>query len=163
MAILERGESAMSECVMCSQEIKTNKPVVIFTDTLFNPNGRWSEHLNRDTLCSVECLIQLLQDDDGQIIEPYSISAGLDYPGIGPLHAHLHDSLRARYISATDEEALNAALLLTQKEGIIPALESAHALAVLEKIEFNKNDVVVLNLSGRGDKDMDTYLNHFGL
>lgn len=65
MAILERGESAMSECVMCSHEIKTNKPVVIFTDTLFNPNGRWSEHLNRDTLCSVECLIQLLQDDEG--------------------------------------------------------------------------------------------------
>lgn len=99
----------------------------------------------------------LMQDDDGQIIEPYSISAGLDYPGIGPLHAHLHKTGRARFENATDEEALAAAFLLTQTEGIIPALESAHALAALEKMTFKKDDLVVVNLSGRGDKDMATY------
>ena len=98
-----------------------------------------------------------MQDDDGQIIEPYSISAGLDYPGIGPLHAHLHKTGRARFENATDEEALAAAFLLTQTEGIIPALESAHALAALEKMTFKKDDLVVVNLSGRGDKDMATY------
>jgi tryptophan synthase beta chain len=101
----------------------------------------------------------LMQDDDGQIIEPYSISAGLDYPGIGPLHSHLHKSGRAQYLDATDQEALDAAFLLTRTEGIIPALESAHALAALNKIKFNPNDVVVVNISGRGDKDMDTYIN----
>ena len=99
----------------------------------------------------------LMQDDDGQIIEPYSISAGLDYPGIGPLHAHLHKTGRARFENATDEEALAAAFLLTQTEGIIPALESAHALAALEKMTFEKDALVVVNLSGRGDKDMATY------
>lgn len=99
----------------------------------------------------------LMQDDDGQIIEPYSISAGLDYPGIGPLHAHLYKTGRARFENATDEEALAAAFLLTQTEGIIPALESAHALAALEKMTFEKDDLVVVNLSGRGDKDMATY------
>ncbi|WP_421921265.1 tryptophan synthase subunit beta [Marinifilum sp.] len=100
----------------------------------------------------------LMQDDDGQITEPYSISAGLDYPGVGPLHAHLAVSGRAQFLSATDEEALNAAKLLAESEGIIPALESAHALAVLEKLQFKKGDVVVVNLSGRGDKDMETYM-----
>ncbi len=104
----------------------------------------------------------LMQNDDGQITEPYSISAGLDYPGIGPLHSHLFKSGRAKFVSATDEEVLKAALLLTQKEGIIPALESAHALAALEKLKMNPDDVNVINLSGSGNKDMETYLNYFG-
>jgi len=100
----------------------------------------------------------LMQDADGQIIEPYSISAGLDYPGIGPVHAHLYDIGRAKVINATDQEALDAAFELTRLEGIIPALESAHALAGLRKIKFASSDVVVVNVSGRGDKDMDTYI-----
>lgn len=100
----------------------------------------------------------LMQNFDGQIIEPYSISAGLDYPGIGPIHANLHKTGRAIYIDATDEEALEAAFLLTKTEGIIPALESAHALAGLKKFNFKSEDVVVVNISGRGDKDMDTYI-----
>ncbi len=103
----------------------------------------------------------LMQTNDGQITEPYSISAGLDYPGIGPLHAHLHKSGQATYLSASDEEAITAAFELMQEEGIIPALESAHAFAALKKIEFKSSDVVVINLSGRGDKDLDTYLKHF--
>lgn len=102
----------------------------------------------------------LMQDEDGQIQEPYSISAGLDYPGVGPLHAWLARSGRAKVLTATDDEALKAAMLLTRKEGIIPALESAHALAVLEKMTMSKDDVVVLNLSGRGDKDMESYINN---
>lgn len=100
----------------------------------------------------------LMQTDDGQIIEPYSISAGLDYPGVGPLHSYLHETGRATVINATDDEALKAAFLLTRLEGIIPALESSHALAALDKIKFKKKDVVVINLSGRGDKDMATYI-----
>ena len=100
----------------------------------------------------------LMQTEDGQVVEPYSISAGLDYPGIGPLHAHLFESGRAKFYSATDEEAMKAGILLSRLEGIIPAIESAHALAVLEKIKFSKNDIVVLNLSGRGDKDLETYI-----
>ncbi len=104
----------------------------------------------------------LMQSDDGQITEPYSISAGLDYPGIGPLHAHLHDTKRASILSATDQDALDSAMELTQLEGIIPALESSHALAVLKKKKFKKNDSVVITLSGRGDKDMETYMKHFG-
>ncbi len=104
----------------------------------------------------------LMQNSDGQITEPYSISAGLDYPGIGPLHAHLHKTGRAKFLAATDEEVLQAVLLLTQKEGIIPALESAHALAALEKIDMKPNDINVINLSGSGNKDMETYLNYFG-
>jgi tryptophan synthase beta chain len=104
----------------------------------------------------------LMQNQDGQITEPYSISAGLDYPGIGPMHANLFKTGRAKYIWATDEEVLKAALLLTHKEGIIPALESAHALAGLEKISLKSEDVTVVNISGRGDKDMETYLNYFG-
>ncbi len=102
----------------------------------------------------------LMQNSDGQIIEPYSVSAGLDYPGVGPLHSYLHTIKRANVLVADDDEALEAALLLTRKEGIIPAIESSHALAGLEKINFNKNDVVVVTLSGRGDKDMDTYLKY---
>ncbi len=100
----------------------------------------------------------LMQNDDGQITEPHSISAGLDYPGVGPLHAFLHGNGRAKFISATDNEALKAAFLLTKLEGIIPALESAHAIAALEKIKFKQDEVVVINLSGRGDKDLETYI-----
>ena len=104
----------------------------------------------------------LMQNEDGQITEPYSISAGLDYPGIGPMHAHLFKTGRARFLAATDEEVLKAALLLTRKEGIIPALESAHALAALDKITMSPDDVNVINLSGSGNKDMETYLEYLG-
>lgn len=100
----------------------------------------------------------LMQTDDGQIIEPYSISAGLDYPGIGPVHAHLFKTGRVKFLNATDNEALDAVFELTQIEGIIPALESAHALAALKKMDLRSEQVVVVNLSGRGDKDMDTYI-----
>lgn len=102
----------------------------------------------------------LMQDEDGQITEPYSVSAGLDYPGIGPMLAWLGKSQRVQFLSATDDEALEAAFLLTRLEGIIPALESAHALAVLGKIKFNPEDIVVINLSGRGDKDMAAYMKY---
>ena len=105
----------------------------------------------------------LMQTDDGQVVEPHSISAGLDYPGIGPQHAHLFKTGRGKYVSITDEESLNAGLLLTQYEGIIPAIESAHALAYLEKMEFNGGENVVVCLSGRGDKDMETYMKYFNL
>lgn len=103
----------------------------------------------------------LMQTPDGQIIEPYSISAGLDYPGIGPFHAHLFDSKRASFIPVTDEQAMQAGLQLCKLEGIIPAIESSHALAVLDKMTFSPNEVVVINLSGRGDKDLNTYINYF--
>ena len=104
------------------------------------------------------CKTILMQDSDGQIIEPYSISAGLDYPGIGPIHAHLLKTKRAIAFSINDDEALKAGFLLTQKEGIIPALESAHALAVLDKVKFEKNQNIVITVSGRGDKDLETYI-----
>lgn len=100
----------------------------------------------------------LMQDANGQIIEPYSISAGLDYPGIGPIHSYLHKTGRVEYYAVTDEQALEAAMELTRLEGIIPALETAHALAILGKFESAKDDVLVINLSGRGDKDMETYI-----
>jgi tryptophan synthase beta chain len=100
----------------------------------------------------------LMQTEDGQIQEPYSISAGLDYPGIGPMHAHLARTGRSEVLAIDDREALAAALELTRTEGIIPALESAHALGVFGKKQFNPEDVVVVCLSGRGDKDMDTYV-----
>lgn len=100
----------------------------------------------------------LLQTDDGQIVEPYSISAGLDYPGVGPLHSYLAATGRSTVLAATDDEALEAAKLITLREGIIPALESAHALAALPKLKFAKDDVVVVTVSGRGDKDMETYM-----
>ncbi len=105
----------------------------------------------------------LMQTEDGQITEPYSISAGLDYPGVGPLHAHLCKSKRAEYISITDDEAMKAGLELCELEGIIPAIESSHALAVFGLRKFKKEDVIVLNLSGRGDKDLDTYIKYFKL
>lgn len=100
----------------------------------------------------------LMQTGDGQVVEPHSISAGLDYPGIGPLHAHLFESGRGTFLGATDEEALEAAFELTRLEGIIPALESAHALAGLNQLKLTTNDTVVVCLSGRGDKDMSTYM-----
>jgi len=100
----------------------------------------------------------LMQDVEGQITEPHSISAGLDYPGVGPLHAHLFKTGRGTFIGATDKEALTAAYELTKLEGIIPALETSHALAVLNKIELKTTENIVINLSGRGDKDMETYI-----
>jgi len=100
----------------------------------------------------------LMQTEDGQVVEPYSISAGLDYPGIGPLHAHLFDVGRVQFVSATDDEAMNAGIELSRLEGIIPAIETAHAIAALDKIELSAEDVVVINLSGRGDKDLETYI-----
>jgi len=100
----------------------------------------------------------LMQTEDGQVVEPYSISAGLDYPGIGPMHAHLFEMGRVQFLSATDEEAMNAGIELSRMEGIIPAIESAHAVAVLGKMDLNPDDVVVINLSGRGDKDLETYI-----
>ncbi|TDQ76573.1 tryptophan synthase subunit beta [Sphingobacterium yanglingense] len=105
----------------------------------------------------------LMQTEDGQVVEPYSISAGLDYPGIGPQHAWLFKSGRGEYVSATDDEAMQAGLRLTQLEGIIPAIESSHALAHLEKMTFKGDEVVVVCLSGRGDKDLDNYMKYFNL
>lgn len=105
----------------------------------------------------------LMQSEDGQITEPYSISAGLDYPGVGPMHAHLYESKRAEFISITDDEAMTAGLELSQLEGIIPAIESSHALAVFDTRKFKEDEIVVLNLSGRGDKDLNTYIDYFKL
>lgn len=102
----------------------------------------------------------VMQDEKGQVIEPYSISAGLDYPGIGPMHANLARQQRATVLAVNDDEAVRAAFELTRMEGIIPALESAHALGALNKIKFRPDDIVVLTISGRGDKDLTTYLNY---
>ena len=102
----------------------------------------------------------LMQTADGQVTEPHSISAGLDYPGIGPMHANLFKSKRASFVSITDEDALKAAFHISKTEGIIPALETAHAFAVLNEMSFKEDDVVVINLSGRGDKDLDTYMKY---
>ncbi len=104
----------------------------------------------------------LMQTDDGQVVEPYSISAGLDYPGIGPQHAHLYKIKRAEYVSITDDEAMEAGLECSRLEGIIPAIETAHALAQLKKMKFKGDENVVVCLSGRGDKDLTTYIKHFG-
>lgn len=100
----------------------------------------------------------VMQTSDGQVVEPHSISAGLDYPGIGPLHAHLFNSGRGIFINATDEEAMKAAFEISQLEGIIPALETAHAFAVLNDMKFDPSDITVICLSGRGDKDLSTYM-----
>ena len=100
----------------------------------------------------------LMQTEDGQIVEPHSISAGLDYPGIGPLHAHLISTKRAEAISITDDEALKSAFHLSRTEGIIPALETAHAFAALDHLEYQPDDIIIINLSGRGDKDLGTYI-----
>ncbi len=105
----------------------------------------------------------LMQTDDGQITEPYSISAGLDYPGVGPMHANLYDTKRAEFISITDEDAMDWGIKLSKTEGIIPAIETAHAFAVLDVKKFEPNDIVVINLSGRGDKDLNTYIDYFKL
>jgi len=105
----------------------------------------------------------LMQSNDGQITEPYSISAGLDYPGVGPLHSHLHQTKRAKFIAITDNEAMQSGWELSQTEGIIPAIETAHAFAVLNKKQFKPTDIVVINLSGRGDKDLSTYIDYFNL
>ena len=105
----------------------------------------------------------LMQSLDGQITEPYSISAGLDYPGVGPMHANLFATGRAQFISITDEQAMNWGLKLSQMEGLIPAIESAHAFAVLDEMKFKPDDIVVINLSGRGDKDLNTYIDYFKL
>jgi len=102
----------------------------------------------------------LMQTEDGQIVEPHSISAGLDYPGIGPMHAHLWETGRAVFYSITDEEAMAGVVLCSRSEGIIPAIETAHAIAALEKMTLKPTDVVVLNLSGRGDKDLETIISH---
>ena len=105
----------------------------------------------------------LMQDEDGQIIEPHSISAGLDYPGIGPAHAHLHATGRVTYANVTDQEALLAGAELAKLEGIIPALETAHAFAYLDKRRYEPSEIVVINLSGRGDKDLQTFLTHLDI
>ncbi len=105
----------------------------------------------------------LMQTPDGQITEPYSISAGLDYPGVGPMHANLYATGRAQFISITDEQAMHWGLELSKLEGIIPAIETAHAFAVLDEIKFKPSDIVVINLSGRGDKDLNTYIDYFKL
>jgi tryptophan synthase beta chain len=105
----------------------------------------------------------LMQTNDGQITEPYSISAGLDYPGVGPMHSHLFETKRAEFIAITDEEAMASGLEISQLEGIIPAIETAHAFTVLQKKQFKPNDIVVINLSGRGDKDLNTYIDYFKL
>lgn len=103
----------------------------------------------------------LMQTIDGQITEPYSISAGLDYPGVGPMHAHLYTSGRGEFISITDDEAMQAGLELSNLEGIIPAIETSHALAIFNNRKFKKEDIIVINLSGRGDKDLNTYIDYF--
>jgi tryptophan synthase beta chain len=105
----------------------------------------------------------LMQTPDGQITEPYSISAGLDYPGVGPMHANLYATGRAQFISITDEQAMDWGLQLSKLEGIIPAIETAHAFAVLDEMKFKQSDIVVINLSGRGDKDLNTYIDYFKL
>ncbi|MFV8271203.1 tryptophan synthase subunit beta [Flavobacterium sp. GT2N3] len=105
----------------------------------------------------------LMQTTDGQITEPYSISAGLDYPGVGPMHANLFATGRAQFISITDDQAMQWGLKLSKMEGLIPAIESAHAFAVLDEMKFQPEDIVVINLSGRGDKDLNTYIDYFKL
>ena len=106
------------------------------------------------------CMTLLMQDEFGQITEPYSLSAGLDYPGIGPLHAHLITNKRAKVYAATDDEAMQAVYELSKSEGIIPALETAHALAIIPRIGAGPGENVVISLSGRGDKDLNTYMNY---
>ena len=105
----------------------------------------------------------LMQTPDGQITEPYSISAGLDYPGVGPIHAHLFRSKRAEFISIPDQEAMDWGLTLSQMEGIIPAIETAHAFAALDVRQFGPEEVLIFNCSGRGDKDLSTYIDYFKL
>ena len=105
----------------------------------------------------------LMQTNDGQITEPYSISAGLDYPGVGPLHAHLLETKRAEFMSITDDDAMLAGLEISKLEGIIPAIETAHAFAAFNYLDFKSDDIIVVNFSGRGDKDLNTYIDYFNL
>jgi len=105
----------------------------------------------------------LMQTKDGQIVEPYSISAGLDYPGVGPLHAHLLESKRAEFMSITDSDAMLAGLEVSKLEGIIPAIETAHAFAAFKYLDFKPDDIIIVNFSGRGDKDLNTYIDYFNL
>jgi tryptophan synthase beta chain len=105
----------------------------------------------------------LMQTTDGQITEPYSISAGLDYPGVGPMHAHLYKTGRAEFISITDDEAMKAGLELSKLEGIIPAIETSHSLAIFKEKQFKPTDIIIINLSGRGDKDLQNYIDYFNL
>jgi len=107
----------------------------------------------------------ILQDELGQVRPAHSISAGLDYPGVGPEHAYLHDSRRAQYLSVTDAEAVEGLKLLTRTEGIIPALESAHAIAYTAQLapQLRREQIMVVNLSGRGDKDMNTVADYLGV
>ncbi|MDX2191411.1 MAG: tryptophan synthase subunit beta [Bacteroidota bacterium] len=125
-------------------------------------SGRSAATLKLGTIGVIHaCKTLLMQTADGQIMEPHSISAGLDYPGIGPLHAHLYDTKRGTFYSITDKEAMDAGLLLSQLEGIIPAIESSHALAALDYLGAKTNEVVVISLSGRGDKDLATYQSYY--
>jgi tryptophan synthase beta chain len=124
--------------------------------------GRSAATLRLGTIGVIHaCKTLLMQTSDGQIVEPHSISAGLDYPGIGPMHAHLYETKRGTFYSITDNEAMEAGLLLSRIEGIIPAIESSHALAVLDYMDAGPNETVVLSLSGRGDKDLANYQKHF--
>jgi len=105
----------------------------------------------------------VMQSPDGQITEPYSISAGLDYPGVGPMHSHLFQTKRVEFLSVTDDQAMQAGIEISQLEGIIPAIETAHAIAIFKEKTFKKDDIIVVNLSGRGDKDLNTYIKYFNL
>ena len=138
----------------------TSLPIV-----LYNVPSRTGSNVLASTtleLSKIENIVAMKEasGDFGQIMEPYSISAGLDYPGVGPLHAFLYETNRAIFMNATDQEALTAAYELTKIEGIIPALETAHALAVLPKMNIKKDQVIVINLSGRGDKDLETFIKY---
>ena len=158
MACIGGGSNAMGAFYHFLEEPKV-KLVAVEAAGLGIDSGETAASIAKGTVGIIQgAKTFLMQNEDGQITEPYSISAGLDYPGIGPAHAYFHDIGRINVIDATDQEALDAAFELTRLEGIIPALESAHALAGLKKMKFTSSDVVVVNVSGRGDKDMDTYI-----
>lgn len=158
LACIGGGSNAMGAFYHFLDETKVNLVAVEAAGLGVN-SGETAASIAKGTVGIIQgAKTFLMQSEDGQITEPYSISAGLDYPGIGPAHAHFHDVGRINVLDATDQEALDAAFELTRLEGIIPALESAHALAGLKKLKFASKDVVVVNVSGRGDKDMDTYI-----
>ena len=158
MACIGGGSNAMGAFYHFLEEPKV-KLVAVEAAGLGVNSGETAASIAKGTVGIIQgAKTFLMQNEDGQITEPYSISAGLDYPGVGPAHAYFHDIGRVNVIDATDQEALDAAFELTRLEGIIPALESAHALAGLKKLKFAPKDVVVVNVSGRGDKDMDAYI-----
>lgn len=162
MACIGGGSNAMGAFYHFLDEPKV-KLVAVEAAGLGVNSGETAASIAKGTIGIIQgAKTFLMQNEDGQITEPYSISAGLDYPGIGPAHAHFHDTGRINVLDATDQEALYAAFELTRLEGIIPALESAHALAGLKKLKFSPKDVVVVNVSGRGDKDMDAYIREMG-